>query len=286
MTAFAIVAALLIAAVCARLLPPLLKPAADAGADRRAANLAIFRDQLAELSRDRDAGLLTPADFASAEAELKKRLLDDVAEGEAAPAKPTPGAKRTAIALLVLVPLLGGLGYVLLGTPRALDPAAREQRPQVTAAQIEGMVKTLSEKLKANPDNPEGWVMLARSYKVLGRYDDAAGAFAEAVKRVGENADLLADWAEAKAYAQQGFAGEPAKLLERALKADPQSPKVLLLAGAAAASQGQFARAADLWSKALPAAEPGSEEEATIKSAIEKARAQAAAAAGKTPAKP
>lgn len=278
MTVFAIVVALLIAAVCARLLPPLLKPATVSGADRQAANLAIFRDQLAELSRDRDAGLLTAADFASAEAELKKRLLDDVVAADGAAAqRATPGARRTAIALLLLVPLLGGLGYALLGNPQALDPVAREGRPQVTAEQIEGMVKSLSEKLKANPENAEGWVMLARSYKVLGRYEEAAGAFAEAAKRVGDNPELLADWAEALAFAQKGFAGEPAKILERALKADPKSPKVLLLAGAAAASQGQFARAADLWSQALPATEPGSEEEATIKAAIEKARAQAGA---------
>ena len=100
MTVFAIAAALLIAAVCARLLLPLLKPAAPAGADRQVANLAIFRDQLAELSRDRDAGLLSAADFSSAEAELKKRLLDDVIPDGTAPARATQGARRTAIALL------------------------------------------------------------------------------------------------------------------------------------------------------------------------------------------
>ena len=81
MTAFIIVAALLLAAALAILLPPLWRaPPPSAGADRREANLAVFRDQLAELDRERDDGTLGAADAEQARAELQRRLLDEVEE--------------------------------------------------------------------------------------------------------------------------------------------------------------------------------------------------------------
>ncbi|HRD90195.1 MAG TPA: c-type cytochrome biogenesis protein CcmI, partial [Accumulibacter sp.] len=87
MTAFIIVAALLLAAALAILLPPLWRaPQPPGSADRREANLAVFRDQLAELDRERDEGTLGEADVAQARAELQRRLLDEVEALPAAPA--------------------------------------------------------------------------------------------------------------------------------------------------------------------------------------------------------
>jgi cytochrome c-type biogenesis protein CcmH len=69
--------------------------------------------------------------------------------------------------------------YVVLGTPAALDPAAREGQ-QASAAEIEKMVDALAAKLEKDPGNLEGWAMLGRSYMVTGRFDDAAKAFDKA----------------------------------------------------------------------------------------------------------
>ncbi|HRL76403.1 MAG TPA: c-type cytochrome biogenesis protein CcmI, partial [Candidatus Accumulibacter phosphatis] len=89
MTAFIIVAALLLAAALAILLPPLWRaPPPSGSADRREANLAVFRDQLAELDRERDEGTLGEAEVAQARAELQRRLLDEVEAQPAAPATP------------------------------------------------------------------------------------------------------------------------------------------------------------------------------------------------------
>lgn len=281
MTIFLVFAGLLIVVVAIFLLPPLwlgTRPAA-AAAGRKEANLAIFRDQLAELEREKGEGTLAEADFEQARRELQHRLLAELPEDGAnsdASHRPSRGA---AVTLLVLVPLLGLGGYGLLGNPRALDPAQTAPRQQVTADQIEGMVAKLAEKLKANPDDMQGWIMLARSYKALGRYADAAEAFGKAEKVVGQDAGLLAEYAEMLAMSGpdggRSMRGKPRRLLEQALKLDAQNPHALLLAGAAAMEEGDRKQAAAYWERLLPMVEPGSEIEATLRSSIDKLRQEA-----------
>jgi len=280
MITFVIFAGLLLVASLALLLPPLLRQGRAAARQRESAEqaratLGILRDQLSELQQERADGTLDAADLAQAEAELKRRLLDE-ATPPATPASddaPRRPARKTAFALLLILPLTAGLGYALLGTPKALDPEARSEK-RVTAEQIEGMVQKLSEKLKANPDDAKGWVMLARSYKVLQRFSEASEAYSHAGKLVDNDPALLADWAEiAVRAANSNFAGQPDKLLARALKLNPDEPQALLLAGAAAGQRGDKLAAANYWEKLLPQVEPGSEEEKTLKDAIGKARA-------------
>lgn len=271
---FAVFAALLVIVVAAFLLPPLwlgLKPAASA-ADRRAANLAIFRDQLAELEREKADGTLAEADFEQARRELQHRLLEEVQPDgqEAGSHRPS---RKAAIALLVLVPLLATVGYGLLGNPRALEPALTAPRPEITPAQIEGMVAKLAERLKANPDDMQGWLMLARSYKAMGRFAEAAQAYGKAEKVVMQDAGLMADYAEVLIMSGENRTqGKPKKLIDQALKLDPENPQALLLAGVAAMQAGKRAEAAAYWERLLPMVEPGSEMEAMLKSGIEKLR--------------
>jgi cytochrome c-type biogenesis protein CcmH len=100
------------------------------------------------------------------------------------------------------------------------------------------MIERLAEKMKANPDDPNGWVLLGRSYLKMGRNDDSVAAFAEAAKRMPENARLLADQAEAIAMAQgKRLEGRPAELLKRALALDPDDPRTIALSAAAAAER-------------------------------------------------
>jgi cytochrome c-type biogenesis protein CcmH len=272
MTLFAVFATLLVIVVAAFLLPPLwlgLKPTA-AAADRRAATLAIFRDQLSELEREKAEGALAEADFEQARRELQHRLLEEAQPDgqEAARHGPT---RKAAIALLVLVPLLAVVGYGILGNPRALEPALTAPRPDISPAQIEGMVGKLAERLKANPDDMQGWLMLARSYKAMGRFAEAAEAYGKAERIVMQDANLLADYAEAIAMSNQNrMLGKPRELIEQALKLEPENPQALLLAGVAAMQVGKRAEAAAYWEKLLPMVEPGSEMETMLKSSIEK----------------
>lgn len=133
------------------------------------------------------------------------------------------------------------------------------------------MVARLAERLKANPDDMEGWLMLARSYKAMGRLAEAAEAYAKAEKVVVQDAGLLADYAETLAMANQsGMQGKPRQLIDQALKLDPENAHALLLAGVAAMQAGNRAEALRHWEKLLPKVEPGSEIETMLKSSIEK----------------
>ncbi|QLH51701.1 MAG: c-type cytochrome biogenesis protein CcmI [Candidatus Accumulibacter cognatus] len=279
MTAFLIAAALLVIAIIALLLPPLLRtPRFSGSTDQSEANLTIFRDQLAELERERREGSLTEADFAQAKSELQRRLLEEV-PAQAAPATTDGGSRQTALALLVLIPLAAAAGYALLGEPRALDPLQRQAR--IAPEQIEAMLNSLVDKLQKNPDDHQGWVMLARSYKVLERFPEAVKAYERAAPLVDQDPALLADYADVLAQTQGGsLQGRPSELIERALRINPREPQALLLAGAAATDRQQFAAAADYWSRLLELVEPGSEEASALTAAIGKAREFAAAQAG------
>ena len=282
MTSFILLAALLVIVVVAILLPPLLRqPGPSAAGDRREANLAIFRDQLGELERERHDGSLTEDDFAQARQELQRRLLDEVQAPPGLPAG-APAGRKTALALLLVIPLAAAAGYALLGNRQALDPLQRQAR--ITPQQIEQMVDGLVEKLRQNPDDRQGWVMLARSYKVLERYPQAAEAYARAGAVVDQDPALLADYAEVLSRATDGgLQGKPTELIERALKIDPDEPQALLLAGAAATDRQQFAAAADYWARLLAQLEPGSEEAVALEAAVSKAREIAARTAGGKP---
>ncbi|MCK6411591.1 MAG: c-type cytochrome biogenesis protein CcmI [Azonexus sp.] len=277
MTQFALFAALLLAVVLAFLLPPLwLGLRRQPAADRKATNLAIFRDQLAELEREQAEGTLAEADFAQARSELQKRLLEEVDRGEeenqTVSHAPT---RKTALVLLIALPLLAVGGYTLLGNPRALDPTQTLAQAKLSPEEIDAMVEKLAAKVAANPDDMQGWLMLARSYKVLGRYQEAIKAYARAEKEVLKEPDLLASYAETIAMAggNQGLQGKPAELVEKALKIDPKHGHSLFLAGAAAMERGDRKAAIGYWEALLPQVEPGSEIDQMLRSGIDKMKA-------------
>ncbi len=281
MTIFITLATLLVVVAAIPLVLPLLRQRGTAtdAADRQAANIAILRDQMAELEHDRSEGSLSDADFEQAKKELQKRLLEE-ARPEGTTTRETSPSRKTALIILILLPLMGLGGYGLLGSPQALDPANRQPAPKVTADQIEGMVAKLAARLKENPDDPKGWLMLARSYKMLGRYPESAEAFDKAMPLVEKDGTLLGEYAEILAITSDGFTGKPTELINKALKLTPEDPQILLLAGAAAGERGDFKAAVAYWEKVAPQLEPGSEEAEALAAAL----AQAREMAGRAPA--
>jgi len=278
MTPFLALATLLVVASAVVLAAPLLRRPrqGDHGTDRRSANLAIFRDQLAELEDERNDGSLTADDFAQAKTELQKRLLDEL-PAEAGISRAAAPSRKTALAVVFALPLAALLGYAVLGNPAALNPDNTRPQEQVTAAQIEAMVGKLAQRLQQNPGDTKGWVMLARSYKTLGRYAESADAYAKGFALVENEPALLADYVEVLAMLGNGFAGKPAELLDKAIKLAPNDPQILLLAGAAASERKDFAAAIADWEKALAQLEPGSEEAEALSGAIAQARAASTA---------
>lgn len=277
MNQFALFAVLLIVVVSAFILPPLWLGLRSTGkADRKEANLAIFRDQLAELAREKSEGSLAEADFEQARHELQRRLLEEVEPATTdSAAQPTHGpSRKMAIAILILLPILGLLGYGILGNPKALDPVQTAAPQEMTPEKINEMVASLAEKLKANPDNMPGWLMLARSYKSMGRYDEAVQAFAKAENAINDDPDQLASYAEAVAMANgKGINGKALQLIERALKVDPKHAHSMFLAGAAAMEAGDNKKGLSYWEPLLSQVEPGSEVDQMLRSGIEKMKA-------------
>ena len=260
-TGFFLGAATLLLVVLAILLRPLLRQRTSADAvDRRQANLDILRDELRELESNRAEGSLSESDFEQARHELQRRLLEEVEPmGKVAPATRRSGARRTAIALLVVLPLAAAGGYAVLGTPQALDPMHTQAR--MSPQEIDGLLQRLVDRLKANPDDTKGWIVLARSYKALGRFAESAEAFGRVGSQLDSEAALLADYADALAQANGGrFDGKPEELIARALKIDPNDPQTLFTAGSAANARQDFVAVIDYWGRLLLLVEPGSQD--------------------------
>ena len=280
MTAFLIVAAGLLALVLAWLSRPWWRQRRRSTMSRQSLNAAIYRDQLAELDRDRASGQLPEADFELARSEIQRRLIEDAGEADAT-ANDAVASRRTLWALLVMLPLAAISLYALFGNPAGLDAMARRD---FSRADIDRMVETLAAKLEKEPENFEGWAMLARSYKALHRAEDAKRAYDKAWPLVQTDATLLSDYADLLASSNgNDLAGRPEELIGMALKIDPDHLQSLWLAGTAAFNRGDFGRAAGHWDHALKLLPPESDDARMLTGIIEEAKQKQAAA--KKPAK-
>jgi cytochrome c-type biogenesis protein CcmH len=278
MTGFIVAAALLVVVTLGVLLWPLLRgPAqADVAADDTAqSNLRILRAQLRELDDELAAGSIDATQHASARAEIEHRVLEETAA--AAPAARATAGRASAVVLALALPLSAVLLYAQLGSRDALDPAlvsGTVPAEPPTAEEMAAAAQQLAAKLKAEPENADGWALLGRTYIELERVTDARDAFAQAVQRRGDDPDLLADYADALARSNnRNLAGEPEKLLARALAINPEHGKALALSGAAAMSRGDADAALAHWTKLRAKLAPDTPMVQGLDMAIDRARA-------------
>jgi cytochrome c-type biogenesis protein CcmH len=273
MTLFWAIGAALAAVALGLAARPLWRQRAPGAVSRDAMNAAVYREQLRELDADLAAGAIAQADHDRARDELNRRVIEDLSQpGERA----APGGNRFVAYSVLAVPLVALGVYFAVGNPAVI---VLEDDAQATQRQIEAMVERLAARLKENPDDVEGWKMLGRSYSVLGRFRDAIDAYTRAAARAPRDADVLVDLADVLAMANgQRLAGDPEKLVERALQIDPKNLKGLALAGTAAFDRGDFARAAALWERMLPLVAADSEDARVVRENVAQARAKAGAA--------
>jgi len=275
-TTFLLLAALFAAVALAFVLPPLLRaarPAAEAA--RGEANALIYREQLVELRAERERGAMGEEPFQRAMRELERRI---VAEAGTSASAAQQGPHALAAVLVALaIPLIAGVGYWHLGAPFALQPGATEALAPPRPGELEEMVEKLSNQLQKSPGDAEGWALLARSLAALGQHERAAQSFSRAAQLLPNDANVLADYADALAVTRgRQLAGEPMQLVRRALAADPQHLKALALAGAGEFQAGEHAAAAGHWRKVLALLPPDSEFARQLQGSLEQAEQMAA----------
>jgi len=277
-------AALLLVAIIFIVVPLWRKSASDNDVLRDAANLGVLRDQSQELEADLSNGLLTQEAYEQGKSELQARLLEEVKTTTGQPVKaPRNPAKTLAIVMAVLLPLFTVPVYMKLGNTTAMLPPQEQ-----SAAAGDGIIRTeeglqeLASDLQDNPDNANGWYMLARSYIEMKRYEEGAKAYEELVKLVPDEAQLWANYADvyAMAHGRTLQSPEVAKMLDQALALDPNNITALALTGSVGMERGDYVMALTNWQKLYGFLQPGSRDAQQFKVSIQRARDLLAAQPG------
>ena len=287
MTTFWIIcAALLVIAVLFVVLPLWRSTVKDNHVMRDAANLEIFRDQIAEMDADLRNGLLTPELYEQGKRELQARLLEEVKTTDgAAKALVSNPHKALAIVLAALLPLMAVGLYWKIGNQNAFLPqTGHAVAGDMGTVRSEAALKQLEDKVTQNPQDADSLGTLARSYVELERYADAAKTYSKLTKLVTQDAQLWADFADALAMANgQSLSGHPTLLINTALVLDPNNSKALALGGSAAMERGDYPAAIQYWEHLLKSLAPDSEDAKMIAGGLQQARSfMAQAKGGKT----
>lgn len=285
MIVFGVIVGLLVLTALLLIVPPLIGRGRHGHSKvvHREVNLAVYREALAELERDLEAGTIEKDQYEQSRKELESRLLDEVelvAPTESAPAV-SGSSRAVAIIVALVVPAFAIGMYVYQGTPQAIHPERTAGTPSASpmqaqgdmSAKIQAMVASLADKLKKNPDDAAGWAMLGRSYIVLERFDDARTALEKAASLNQGDPQLLADLADSLAMTSgESLKGRPTELILQALAIDPNNQKALWLAGTAAYESSDYAQALKYWRKLYQMLPPGSETAKTMEGNIAEAQ--------------
>ena len=289
MTEFWIICALLLAVALAFIVLPLLRSSTrNRDVIRDAANLEIFRDQMAEMDNDLANGLLTQEAYEQGKRELQARMLEEVKSLEGSGGQSRNPLKVLALVLVLLVPL-GSIGlYLELGNLNVFLPQQKDDSVSSkgfgNVLSADG-VKQLQAKLAKRPNDPNEWLQLARSLTQLERYPEAVKAYATLTRMVPNQAQLWAEYANALAMTQgQSLVGRPTQLLDRALSIDPKNANALALSGSAAMERGDYPTAIKDWEALLKQLPPKSQEAKMVAAGLGQARNfMAQAKSGKAP---
>jgi cytochrome c-type biogenesis protein CcmH len=221
-------------------------------------NLDLLREALKSLENELSQGLIDQAQYQASKTDIERRALleHQLITHQASHRFFT---SKLAIAIAIALPVAVLLVYLWVGTPKALLPETQSANGQPTPAQIEMMVEKLAARMKDNPTDVQGWLMLGRSYAALNRLPEAKIALAKAIELDPKNADAMADLADLIAFMQQSAEGQPKQLIQQALAIDPNNVKALALAGSAAFESKDYLKAIDYWQRALKLTEPQSE---------------------------
>jgi cytochrome c-type biogenesis protein CcmH len=263
---FWVVAALLtLAASLAVMLPLTRKPRqSSAGAEN---DIEVYRDQLREVERDAERGLIGAKEAEEAKAEIGRRILalagkamPEAASGHSAAKandgpKPVRGKLARAVGAVAIlsVPLVSWALYSEFGSPALPgQPLGARLAEDPSKSTPEELVARAEAHLANNPDDGRGWDVLAPIYMRGGRYPDAVTAYGNAVRLLGETGDRLSGLGEAQASAANGrITPEAEASFQRALAVEPANVKARFYLATALAQQDKLPEAEASWRSML-----------------------------------
>ena len=280
MTTFWMLAVSMTAIALVFTIPPLFSNRRVAQLDRNELNVEVIKDQLKELRADLDNGKLDKQAYQAARQDLERELLNDLDEQAGTETAVVRSGRWIAGVLLVFIPALAYVTYQQLGAPGIMKalanlPAAQTQKASTTQQQhsVEEMVVKLAQRMREQPDNVEGWIMLGRSYASMKRYQDATKAYARAYALADDNAGLITDYADALVTASGGdFTDEAGELLNKALALQPDNAKALWLLGHWKYQRADYQGAIDSWQRVAGLLPPGDKNAVVINQQIQQAK--------------
>jgi cytochrome c-type biogenesis protein CcmH len=238
------------------------------------ADLAVYRDQLAEIDRDLARGAIAPAEAAAARVETSRRLIASAERAEQDAAMPHPEAEASArgwrvasAAVLIALPAGAVALYLALGSPKLpgqplADRLARGSdfaNPDANAT-LSALVARAEAHLALNPNDARGWEVLAPIYMRLERFDEAVNARRNAIRLLGATADRVAGLGEALVASAGGIVTLDAKAaFERARELDSGNVTAAFYLGLAAKQAGQREEARRIWEDLIARAPDGAE---------------------------
>lgn len=247
---FTLAATLLTLVVVGALLWPIARARRLPGRSRY--DLEIYRDQLAEVGRDAERGVIKGDEARAAKLEIERRLLRAAGESEPETVA-APVGRIGVIAAAVAVPVLALLVYANLGAPRLPDlPFAARERAPDEAPDIQEMVAKLEKRLADQPNDVEGWLMLGRSKGVLGDQPAAVEAYRKAVALAPQDPRPVGELAESLVVASGEIVTPESKTLFAQLATlEPRDPRPAYYLGFADVQAGDEAAAIERWRKLL-----------------------------------
>lgn len=286
----------LLAIVTAGSVLVLLRPLAEddaAANDAASADVAVYKDQMLEIDNDLDRGLISLQEAEGARTELSRRLLsraqsnENPASAEAAQSAAAVSAPHRGIAfsLAILVPILSVGLYLAVGSPGLpSQPHAERMMVSTQQASTDELIAKVEEQLRKTPEDGRGWAVLAPVYKRLMRFGDAANAYGQAIRLLGETPERLAGFAQSEIIANNGLVTEAAhRALNRWLLLQPENPEANFWLAQALEQDGKTGEAIAKYRQLLSKSPPDAPWRASVEQRVAELTAMTGGASGVTP---
>ncbi|MCP5245078.1 MAG: c-type cytochrome biogenesis protein CcmI [Burkholderiales bacterium] len=301
MTAFWIISGIFIVIALLFIIPTLLRSrnVEEQRVERDAVNVTVYRDQLNELDRDLENDILTLEQYNQSKQELQQRMLQDIPENGEMTIKKTSKLMNVAMSTVIALtlPVAAVYLYLEIGDTRGLLPQAQlanaTQMPPAGSGRggapdghdnFASVLDNLIVRLNNNPEDIEGWFMLARTYAIMKQYNEAANTYAKLNEMIPDNPQILSDYADVLAMTNDGsLIGRPSELIQEALRIEPEYPKALALAGTVEFEKNEFEQAAVYWERLLAVIPADSQLAQSVRESIDDARSQAGREVGEAP---